>query len=273
MIKGIAGKPYIDLDQYLDIDGFINLHPEICKGMALTREFAKEGTWTVPGFEQSTGSYMWNWKPIYKAFNEYLSLPEDHPIKIQGKDIFPNNFKDYKQRNIFTRYLKLTMGASDPYIYYFLWEEGEWDNKGTSKNKTEIAKFFPGTVEWVESLIANNIFSEIGRVIFFVCDHDLQPFEHRDVVKNSDNTLVPSNTFTAHNNEFIHIRPRTKRGFYLWDPDKQNKVYINSYASFWNDQDWHGGEVLKTQEYSMRIDGKFTTDFKQKLNIHHIEHY
>ena len=30
MIRGIGGKPYIALDNYLDIDGFIKLNPEIC---------------------------------------------------------------------------------------------------------------------------------------------------------------------------------------------------------------------------------------------------
>ena len=122
MIKGINGKPYINLDPYLDIDGFRNLHAEICKGFALSREYAKEGTWMEPGFKFDDMSYVLNWKPIYQAFAEYQMLPEDHPIKEQGKEIFPNDFKNYKQRNLFTRYLKGVLGANDPYNYYFLWE-------------------------------------------------------------------------------------------------------------------------------------------------------
>ena len=68
MIRGINGKPYIALDNYLDIDGFKNLHPEICKGFALAREYAKEGTWMEPGFKFDDMSYVLNWKPIYQAF-------------------------------------------------------------------------------------------------------------------------------------------------------------------------------------------------------------
>ncbi len=41
MIKGINGAPYIDLDQFIDVKGFQDLHPEICKGFALAREYAK----------------------------------------------------------------------------------------------------------------------------------------------------------------------------------------------------------------------------------------
>ena len=44
MIRGIGGRPYIGLDEHIDIEGFRNLHPEICRGFALAREYAKEGT-------------------------------------------------------------------------------------------------------------------------------------------------------------------------------------------------------------------------------------
>ena len=71
MIKGIAGKPYIELDSFLDIEGFKKLHPEICKGFALAREYAKEGTWMSPGFDWSDASYIIDWKPIYRTWEEY----------------------------------------------------------------------------------------------------------------------------------------------------------------------------------------------------------
>lgn len=271
MIKGIGGQPYINLDPYLDVQRFINLHPAISKGLALARPYAKEGTWMTPGFRATGGSYAWNWKPIFQAFEEYQALPEDHPIKIHGKEIYPENFKDYEQRNIFTRYLKAAMGANDPYIYYFLWEEGEWDHRNLEKNPTEIQKFFPGLTEWVKMLVKEKIISQIGRVIIFLCDHDGIAFEHRDL--DAKNGILDNNIFTAHNNEFIHIRPRTKRGFYIWDSETQCKQYINSYSAFWNDQDWHGGERSNQQEYGVRIDCVFTEEFRKKLNIHAIESY
>ena len=42
MIKGIGGRPYIGLDEHIDIEGFRKLHPEICRGFALAREYAKD---------------------------------------------------------------------------------------------------------------------------------------------------------------------------------------------------------------------------------------
>jgi len=268
MIKGIGGRPYIGLDEHIDIEGFRKLHPEICRGFALAREYAKEGTWMSPGFDPKDMSYQLNWKPIYMALEEYKALPESDPIRKNGDDLYAN-IKDYKTRNQFTRYLKAVLGAKDPYIYYFLWEEGDWDQRNAERNLTEEAKYFPGLVAWIKELVNTGIIESIGRVIFFHCEHDGKPFEHRDLDgKHGDNQ-----GYSGHKNEFIHIRHNTKRGFYIWDPEKQNKVYINSNAAFWNDQDWHGGEVNAEQEYGLRIDCVFTDKFRKKLGIDKLSEY
>ncbi len=267
MIKGINNQLYLDMEPYVDMETFDKLQPEIYKGFATAREFAKEGTWMAPGFTFEDMSYKHNWKPIYQAMEEYMKLPEDDPIVVEGKTIFPNDFKDFKQRNVFTRYLKMAMGAYDPYIYYYLWEEGSWDDRTAPRKLTEEASHFPNTVKWVESMVGT-IFKDIGRVIFFHCEHDGLPFEHRDLdAKNGVNVVKP------HRNEFIHIRPDTRNQFYLWDPETKNKYGLNTRAAWWNDVDWHGGNKVMAQTYSIRIDGKFTDEFRKKLGIDHIESY
>jgi hypothetical protein len=270
MIKGINNQPYIDLDEYLDIKKFRSLHYKICRGFAESRKYAKEGTWMIPGFNPKDSSYKIHWKPIFEALQEYKNLPDNHPIKQEGSTLY-NNIKDHETRNLFTRFLKMSMGAYDPYIYYFLWEEGSWDDRTASRKLTPEAEYFPETVEWVENLITTNIFKNIGRVIFFHCEHDGIPFEHRDL--DGKNGIKEKNEYTPHRNEFIHIRPNTKKGFYIWDPDTQNKIWLNCHAAWWNDQDWHGGEKILEQSYSLRIDGKFTDEFKEKLGINHLEYY
>jgi hypothetical protein len=267
MIKGINSQPYIDMSPYLDMETFENLQSEIYRGFAEARMYAKEGTWMSPGFTFNDMSYKMHWKPIYQALEEYLKLPDNDPIKKGGWDLY-SNIKDHETRNKFTRYLKISMGAYDPYIYYFLWEEGSWNDRTSPRKLTSEAKYFPGVVKWVESLISKNIFENIGRVIFFFCEADGIPFEHRDLdAKNGIDVIKP------HRNEFIHIRPNTKKAFYLWDPETKNKIYLNTRAAWWNDQDWHGGERIIEQSYSLRIDGKFTTEFRQRLGINHLEEY
>lgn len=268
MIKGINHKPYYDMVPYLNIAEFNSLLPEIYRGFADAREYAKEGTWMKPAFKIEDMSYIPNWKPIYKAIEEFLALPDDDPIKQGGIDLY-RDFHDFRIRNRFTRYIKMATGAYDPYIYYFLWEQGSWDDRTSKRKLTEEANFFPKTVAWVENLIKENIFEHIGRVMFFHCEADGIPFEHRDL----DGTKGIQDGYTPHRNEFIHIRPNLKKPFYLWDPENQNKIYINSQAAWWNDQDWHGGDRIMQQSWGLRIDGKFTESFRKVLGVDHLKDY
>jgi hypothetical protein len=267
VIKGINGRSYFDMTEHVDMAEFERLQPEIFSGFALAREFAKEGTWMAPGFTFNDMSYRHNWKPIYEAMQEFLALPDSDPIKQAGMKLMPSDFKNFKERNKFTRFLKMAMGAYDPYIYYFLWEEGSWDDRTAPRKLTEEAEYFPNVVKWVESLVGT-VFEDIGRVIFFHCEADGIPFEHRDLdAKNGINVVVP------HRNEFIHIRPNTKKAFYLWDPENKDKTYLNCRAAWWNDVDWHGGERIMEQSYGLRIDGKFTEAFRKQLGIDHLDSY
>ena len=270
MIRGINNIPYLNLESYIDMQTFEELQPEILTGFALARNDAKEGTWMEPGFEQSTGSYNWHWKPIHQGIKDFFKMDDSDPVKIQGLKLY-NEIKDHKTRNIFTRYMKMVTGAYDPYIYYFLWEEGSWDDRTAPRKLTPEAIHFPNTVKWIEKMIEDNIFEHIGRVIFFHCEADGVPFEHRDA--DAKNKILKEGEYTPHKNEFIHIRPNTKKAFYIWDPEKKNKIYLNTRAAWWNDQDWHGGERIVEQSYSLRIDGKFTESFREKLKINHLPHY
>jgi len=267
MIKGINGQPYVDMSSHINMDRFIELQPEIFRGFSEAREFAKEGTWMTPAFRIEDMSYMLNWKPIYKAIEEFLALPDDDPIKLGGIDLY-RDFHDFRVRNRFTRYIKMAMGAYDPYIYYFLWEQGSWDDRSQSRKLTEEAQYFPGVVKWIEDMITDNIFEHVGRVIFFHCEADGIPFEHRDL----DGTKG-IHSYSPHRNEFIHIRPDLRKPFYLWDPEANGRTYINAKAAWWNDQDWHGGDRIMQQSYGLRIDGVFTQQFRDKLGVGHLDSY
>ncbi len=59
-----------------------------------------------------------------------------------------------------------------------------------------------GVVAWVNNLLEQNIISQVGRVIFFHCDHNGLAFEHRDL--DANNGVLDKNSYTDHRNEFIH---------------------------------------------------------------------
>ena len=112
MIRGIGGIPYINLDNYIDVEGFKKLHYKICKGIVYS-ENKKEGNIVQPGgFDNA---YQIPFKPIFQALEEYYNLPEDHEIRVIGREI-----GELQNRDKFILYLKLTMGAYDAYQFIFL---------------------------------------------------------------------------------------------------------------------------------------------------------
>jgi hypothetical protein len=87
------------------------------------------------------------------------------------------------------------------------------------------------------------------------------PWEHCDPESTADEgeDFIP---------EFIHIKTDLDRPFYMIDQVAKERKYINTRVAWWNERDWHGGEPINRPTYTLRINGRFSDDFKQKiLNI------
>jgi len=262
MIKGINGKPYYDLDNLIDIEGFLKLHPEICAGLVLSKH-KKEGNLYVCAGAETSPDYGYR-KWTYYAIEEYNKLPNNDPIKIQGEKLGGL----HKNRDQFILYLKLVLGAYDAYQFVFLkTESGGWDSRFEEKDYTPDIVYFPNLKIWLENLVKDNIFKHLGRIIFFKQEHDTRPGIHRDLYQGD------AFSYTPHRHEFIHITPDNNKGLFLWDPDTNERLKINSRACWFNDLDWHSGSSSPVQTYGIRIDGVFTEEFRQKLGIDHLENY
>lgn len=249
MLKGILGNPYIDLSNILDLSSFDKLHPEICRGFAIARHVAAFGSIDVPEGFMNLSIYNNQFKPLYKAYDELLTLPEDNPIRVNGKDLVDNELSTY---------LKFALGAYDLYSFYVLYDFKEgWRENTAVRGRQAASDYFPGVLEWIDTLIEQQVFSHIGRATFFVQEAGGISFEHHDPSVDPEKPDVPS--------EFIHLRPNTDRPFYVRDSETLEKFYINTRAGYWNDQDYHGGDTVSKPTYSFRIDGKFTDAFKEKI--------
>jgi hypothetical protein len=249
MIKGIAGNDYINLDPYLDINTVKSLHYKICKGIVQSK-YKKEGNIVKPGgFDNA---YELTFKPTFQALEEYYALPDDHEIKILGKEL-----GELDNRDEFVLFLKLVLGAYDPYQFIFLkTESGGWDTRFDEKPWTPDAEYFPELKTWIENLIGP-VFEHVGRIIIFKAEHDGITALHRDLIHPTETD------YTDHRHEFIHLRTRLDRPFYIWDREFDKKVETTAHAIFFNDQDWHNGGTANVQTFSIRIDGKFTEQFRQ----------
>ena len=259
MIRGIGGAPYINLEPYIDMDGFLKLHNRICKGIVQSKH-KKEGNVVRPG--GFNNAYEVDFIPTFQAIDDYFALPEDHEIRQIGREL-----GEWDNRDEFVLFLKLALGAYDPYQFIFLkTEEGGWASRFDEKAWTPDIQFFPEFKEWLEKL-EGTVFNHLGRIIIFKAEHDGRTALHRDLI-------YPEETeYFDHRHEFIHLRTRLDRDFYIWDPETDTKVTATSRAIFFNDQDWHNGGCANRQTFSIRIDGTFTDEFRKKVGIDNLDHY
>jgi hypothetical protein len=259
MIRGINSQPYVNLDPFLDIEGLKKLHYRICKGIAVS-ENKKEGNIVRPGgFDDA---YEFPIKPTFQAVDEYFALPEDHEIRVVGREI-----GEWDNRDQFVLYLKLALGAYDPYQFIFLkTEDGGWETRFEEKAWTSDSAHFPELKQWLEKLVPA-VFKHLGRIIIFKAEHDGLTVMHRDLIYPTETS------YFDHRHEFIHLRTEINRPFYIWDPDTDTKVETKSHALFFNDQDWHNGGRANVQSFSIRVDGTFTEEFRNRIGIGHLQSY
>ena len=260
MIRGIDGKPFLNLDSYVDIEGFKKLHFKICKGL-LDADYKKEGNMVQPGgFDNA---YEFGFKPLFQALEEYHNLPDDNEIRVIGREI-----GEYENRDKFMLFLKLALGAYDPYQFVFLkTEEGGWESRFDEKQWTPDIKYFPELRVWLENLVTSNVFEHLGRIIFFKAEHDCIMPMHRDLIYPEEND------YFDHRHEFLHLRTKLDKPFYIWDRDTDTKILTDSHATFFNDQDWHAGGRTNKQTFSLRVDGVFTQEFRERIGINHLKFY
>jgi len=260
MIKGINNLPYINLEPHIDIEGFSKLHYKICRGLVQSK-YKKEGNMVKPG--GCEGAYELTFKPLYQALEEYHALPEDHEIRQEGRAV-----GEYKNRDQFMLFLKLALGAYDPYQFVFLkTEAGGWESRFDEKTWTPDAELFPELKLWLENLVTEGVFKHLGRIIFFKSEHDCLMPLHRDLILPDEHDYFP------HRHEFIHVRPNLDKPFYIWDSETDEKILTDKRAIWFNDQDWHAGGRVNKQSYSLRIDGPFTEEFRAKIGVDHLDSY
>ena len=258
MIRGINSLPYINLDSYINMDEFSALHYEMCKGIVMA-DNKKEGNMVKPA---AVDQYTFEFKPLFKALEEYHALPNDHEIKKMGVEI-----GEYKNRDKFMLFLKLALGAYDPYQFIFLkTEDGGWETRFEEKAWTPDVRHFPNVKKWIEQELQDKVFKTIGRIIIFKAEHDCLMPMHRDLLEGESD-------YYPHRHEFIHLRPNLDKPFYIQDPQAGTKVTVESRACFFNDLDWHAGGRTSIQTYSMRVDGVFSDEFRERVGIAHLENY
>ncbi len=232
---------YINLEQHVDLKEFDSLHPEICRGIATANHLAVHGLQTINYGTINPSSQGYDIKPLYDVYSLWESLPDTNLLKQAGKDLNYNEL---------TAYLKFAFGGYDLYSLYKILDV-DFQTNGIG----EIENHFPMLTKWILQFKDLNIFEILHSATLFVLEAGGIPWEHRDPEPANEGEIA----------EFIHIKTDCKRPFYMVDPKTKQREYINTRVAWWDETDWHGGEPVNWATYTLRINGKFTKDFKNRI--------
>lgn len=240
----IGNRLYIDLAEHVDLKDFDALHPEICRGIATARHLAFNGLHTINLGTIHPHAQGFMVKPLYDVYSLWNSLSDDDPLKLAGKDLNYNEL---------TTYLKFAFGGYDLYSLYKILDVN-FQETGVG----DIGDHFPNLVKWIFSFKTSGIFKSLYSATLMVIEASGIPWEHCD----------PEPAMVGEIAEFIHIKTDLDRPFYMVDPNTNSRVYVNhTRVAWWDETDWHGGEPIDRPTYTIRINGRFSDEFKQKIGL------
>lgn len=237
MIKGIHNQPYIDCSRLVDV-GYLNTNfKEICKTIA--QSSIGQGIYG-PGIldEERYNSYTSCSKNYAEAGQPLTDLTRDQRSLYYKLSegmycgYLTSYIRDFKDPNDIKSFLTKSQAAHT-----------EWEHR----NK----ELYKDLINWIYTTLP---FEQIGRIFFLISEHRCEIPVHRDGSKYIDNP-----------DEFLWINPGKTKRFYIYDNETDEKVYVDTEVAYFNERDYHGGDAVNTMTWSLRIDGKFTEEFKNKI--------
>lgn len=253
----IFNQEFINLDELIDLDGLMYMKPKISAFIANNGALLKPVKYpngclfdrSLQGIQDlqkqfETNPDCYKNKEIIKhciendTFGSYIIYENDNVV--QGSYSLNLRYpKDYKNKHRTTACQAINQDILFDFFY-------QWLNR-------------------------QNIFSEYGRVNFFVTHKGSRTEVHRDYINpNSDLTLLTpdQHNYISDLNEpeqFILINFTTRKKFFLYDSLTNSKTYIPGTCNWFDASNFHGTDAVDQACYSLRIDGIFSKEFYTKI--------
>jgi len=244
-LKGVGGRPFIDLDFLLTQNQFNEMDFEIGVGMAKTKD-------AIPG-----GSVRGQIPPaLRKDFGGVLESEVMNNLEHYDPTGKHREAMRTMERHERQKYCYMVLG-SVPVWHQLIYirniaPTAGWQNIEPFWTK-EGLKLFPKVVEYAKTLP----FKVLGRVLIF-CTYPHYPIPtHRDWIQ------------TPHQDHHINITSKLNRGIYIYDEVKNEKTYLPPEVRtyFFNLRDYHGVEAYPQYTYTLKFEGLFTDEFANKIGL------
>lgn len=284
-MKTINGKPFITLDEYIDIEKMLSFKHDWEFLLCSRWQDIRTGVWNAGG--HSPEDY-YNAPAIFREkgllYYIYKQVNEDRKTNA-NLDRHVKYFEDTKDQHGLSRYLKLRYQAFDPYNvlnvrkttgpYYaadaYTFTEEDWKNYYWC----DYMKDYPHLVDFIEKELPMD---RIGVVTIFWNEHFIPQGFHRDYnyfpyeIGNNPDSF-------PHRQELIWFRFDLSRPFYIFELDVPNgkiinKYPINGHSAFFNHHQWHGSfDNYPETSVTVKVEGRFTDDFRKLIKIDNLKYY
>ena len=244
-MKTIFNNLIINLDSLIDIEGLVSMRPKISALIALNKKHHK------PVKYWSEGLYDRSLLGIYDIQqNIQLDQVDPEQAKLIERLIAEDEFGSY----IIYEQDNLAQGSYSFHLRYSLnfLERLEKDKCVKLPYDCEFDFFY----QWLEQ---QNIFSDYGRVNFFLTPKGV----HTDIHK--DYSMFEEQHPEHFPGEFIHLVFNDRKKFFLIDEVTGEKTYLHGYCNWFDHRNWHGSDIANDSCYSLKIEGKFTEEFREKI--------
>jgi hypothetical protein len=197
--------------------------------------------------------------PSYKSFDEFIDVEHLRSLDSYVTEKI-NNHINRRREDYFLNLYRLS--AETPYQpgVREIWlsrtkadlplDYLDMVDKVEAWELTEHAAEFAGLMRFIETLP----FASKGRMLIIYDDAEKIVPAHRDHLE------------TDVCNEFIWFRTNFKKPFYMLNPNTNEKKYVEGYSAWFDSvNQYHGSDAAEGLAFSIRVDGKFTDEFRKSI--------
>ena len=242
-MKGINGKPYVDLDSLLPLD--------VLDIEAIELELAVS----------KRSHNLWGHSHP-RDFSFFRAPPQD--ASQQVRDFYEQHKDD---QHIVQLYAKLAYGVYSPTVSVRV-SQFKGPHSAMSQLTVDDPEqwerdltVFPSVHKFIDACGA---FESTGRINFFINEHNCEIPMHNDWVHPQSNNKVGYNAVAE--KEFLWLNPRQIKALYVFDEKARKKHPITSKSAWFNSLDLHGGDASARAAWTLRIDGVFTKEFRERIS-------
>lgn len=238
----IGDRWFVDLDEHLDVEGLEKIYPQLCLGVARALPLAEP---VVIGSRDAL--YHQNETEISIAMEE---LKVADPLLQQ---LLAATDRQVAYDYVKFRYESISLGKKILLRTYNNYHAGfAMKHLARVNHDTQAYKFFPELRQWISD---SGAFSEVGRIIIFLTERDARSEIHCDYADGR-----------SRKDQFLWLNPGRRKKFFVLNENFE-KQYLTGVSNTFDSACWHGGDPTPFATFTIRIDGKFSTAFKQKAGV------